>query len=119
VQTPVVFTQNTPDSGREKKATDAQKSRQWDGTSHVPVHVSLFHISPPLSSPNSGVFYTYFHNLAHRLRLEKLLYLELSRSSNGFFKVLLDPGGGFSSETAARRFQKRNGRYETASEVKR
>jgi hypothetical protein len=33
--------------------------------------------------------------------------------------VLLDPGGGFTSETAARRFQKRNGRYETVSEVKR
>jgi hypothetical protein len=33
-----------------------------------------------------GVFYTCFYNHAHRLRLEKLLYLELSRSSNGFFK---------------------------------
>ena len=52
-------------------------------------------------------------------RLEKLLCLELSRSSKGFFKVLLDPGGGFNSETAARRFQKLNGRYETVSEVKR
>jgi hypothetical protein len=29
----------------------------------------------------------------------------------------MDPGGGFTSETAARRFQKRNGRYETVSEV--
>jgi hypothetical protein len=65
------------------------------------------------------VFYTYFYNHAHRLRLEKLFYLELSRSTNGFVKVLLDPGGGFTSETAARRFQKRNGRYETVSEVKR
>ena len=34
----------------------------------------------------------------------KLLYIELSRSSNGYFKPLLDPGGGFTSETAARRF---------------
>jgi hypothetical protein len=60
-------------------------------------------------------------NHARRLRLEKLLYLhiELSRSSNGYFKPLLDPGGGFNSENAARRFQKRNGRYETVSEVKR
>jgi hypothetical protein len=33
--------------------------------------------------------------------------------------VLLDPGGGFTSETAARRFQKSNGRYETVLEVKR
>jgi hypothetical protein len=38
--------------------------------------------------------------------LKKLLYLELSRSPNGIFKPLLDPGGGFTSETAARRFQK-------------
>jgi hypothetical protein len=44
--------------------------------------------------------YTYFYNHAHRLRLEKLLYKELSRSSNGHFKPLLDPGGGFRSETA-------------------
>jgi hypothetical protein len=43
------------------------------------------------------------------LRLEILLYLEPSRSSNGFFKPLLDPDGGFTSETAERRFQKRNG----------
>jgi hypothetical protein len=38
----------------------------------------------------------------------------------GFLKLkcfwLLDPGGA--SETAARRFQNRNGRYETVSEVK-
>jgi hypothetical protein len=37
------------------------------------------------SSWTPGVFYTYFYNHARRLRLEKLLYLELSRSSNGFF----------------------------------
>ena len=49
---------------------------------------------------------TYFYNHAHRLRLEKLLYLELSRSSNKFLKALLDPGGGFTSETTARRFPK-------------
>jgi hypothetical protein len=36
-----------------------------------------------------------------------------------FFKPLLDPGDRFTSETAARRFQKQNGRYETVSEVKR
>jgi hypothetical protein len=51
--------------------------------------------------------------------LKKLLHVELSRSSNGYFKPLLDPVGGFIFETAARRFQKRNGRYETVSEVKR
>jgi hypothetical protein len=34
------------------------------------------------------------------------------------FKPLLDPGGGLTSETAARR-QKRNGRCATVSEVKR
>jgi hypothetical protein len=52
-----------------------------------------------------GEFYTWSCNHAHRLRLKKLLYLELPRSLNGFLKVLLDPGGGFASETALRRFQ--------------
>jgi hypothetical protein len=57
------------------------------------------------------LFYTCFYNHARRLRLEKLLYIGLSRSANGFFKPLLDPGdgsllilkpphGGFRSETA-------------------
>jgi hypothetical protein len=64
------------------------------------------YISPFHSRGTPGAFYTYFYNYAHRLRLEKLLYLELSTSPNGFFKVLLDPGGGFTSETAARRLQK-------------
>jgi hypothetical protein len=70
----------------------------------------MFHFSGVYSSSTPGVFYTYFYNHAYRLRLEKLLYLELSRSSNGYsvqyFKPLLDPGGGFASETTARRFQK-------------
>ena len=56
--------------------------------------------SPLNLSWTPGVFYTYFYNHARRLRLEKLLYLELSRSLNGFFKALLDLGGGFASETA-------------------
>ena len=46
------------------------------------------------------LFYTYFYNHAHRLRHEKLLYTEVSRSPSGYFKPLLDPGGGFRSETA-------------------
>ena len=33
--------------------------------------------------------------------LKKLLYPELSRITNGRFKPLLDPGGGFISETTA------------------
>ena len=37
-----------------------------------------------------------------------------SRSSNGFFKPLLDPDGRFTSETAVS-----NGRYTAVSEVKR
>jgi hypothetical protein len=45
------------------------------------------------------LIYTYFYNHARRLRLEKLLCLEPSRSSNGLFKPLLDPGGGFGIET--------------------
>jgi hypothetical protein len=56
---------------------------------------------------------------ARRLHLEKLLHVGLSRSSNGHFKPLLDPGGGFTSETVALQFQKRNGRCVTVSEVKR
>jgi hypothetical protein len=39
----------------------------------------------------------FLDNHARRLRLEKLLYLELSRSPNGFFNPLPDPGGGFTS----------------------
>jgi hypothetical protein len=53
-----------------------------------------------------GFFCTYFYNHAHRLCLENyILHIELPRSSNGYFKPLLDPGGGFTSETAARWFQ--------------
>jgi hypothetical protein len=52
------------------------------------------------------LFYTYCYNHAHRLRLEKLLCLEPSRSSNEFFKPLLDPGDGFTSETTEKQFQK-------------
>ena len=70
----------------------------------------LRYISHPNSSWIPGVFYTYHYNHAHRLRPEKLLYLELSRSPNGFFK---------STSGSRWRFQKRNGRKETVSEVKR
>jgi hypothetical protein len=47
--------------------------------------------------PTPQVFYTCSYNHAHRLRLEKLLlfYIELSKSSSGYFKPLLDPGGRF------------------------
>jgi hypothetical protein len=45
------------------------------------------YISHGDSSSTPGVFYTHFYNHAHRLRLEKLLYLELSRSPNGFSEV--------------------------------
>jgi hypothetical protein len=61
----------------------------------------------PVPLAGAGVFHArFFYNHAHRPRLDKLLYLELSRSSNGNFKLLLDPGGSFASKTAARRFQK-------------
>ena len=64
------------------------------------------HISDLDSFSTPQPFHIYFYNYAHRLRLEKLLCLEPSRSSNGFFKPLLDPDDGFNSETAERRFQK-------------
>jgi hypothetical protein len=60
----------------------------------APVTVPLIQVGP------LGAFYTYFYNHARRLRLEKLLYRELSRSPSGYFKPLLDPGDGFRSETA-------------------
>ena len=70
-----------------------------------------------------GMFYTCFHNHAHRPRLEKMLSLELStvyrRSPNGLCKPLLDPGDRSASETAARRLQERNGRCATVLEPKR
>ena len=86
----------------------------------------------------------YLYNHAHRrLELEKLLCLEPPRSLSGYFKSLLNPGDGFTSENEAkrslrsrfrseavtnlcsavpvpaRRFQKRNGRYVTVSAVER
>ena len=47
-----------------------------------------------------------------------MVYRELSRIPSGYFKLLLDPDGRFNFETAARRFQNRNGRYVTVSEAK-
>jgi hypothetical protein len=52
--------------------------------------------------PRGVLYILYFYDHAHRPRLEKPLYIELSRSSSGYFKPLLDPGGGFNSETAVR-----------------
>jgi hypothetical protein len=60
-----------------------------------------------VSSWTPGVFYTYTYsyNHARRLRLGIFLYVGPSRSSNGYFKPLLYPGGRFDSETVTRRFQ--------------
>jgi hypothetical protein len=57
-------------------------------------------ISHGHSRGTPGVFYTtYSYNHVHRLRLERLLYLELSRNTRT--PALLGPGGGFgfTSET--------------------
>jgi hypothetical protein len=40
--------------------------------------------SPCVKGRGLEVFYTYFYNHARRLGLEKILYLEVSRSPNGF-----------------------------------
>jgi hypothetical protein len=49
-----------------------------------------FKIEPP------GVSHMFLqYNHARRLRLKKLLYIELPRSSSGYFKPLLDPGNRF------------------------
>ena len=50
----------------------------------------------PISTPRC---FTHISNHARRPRLKKLLCLGLSRGSGGFFKVLLDSGGGFASKT--------------------
>ena len=66
--------------------------------------VAVIQVSPP------GVFCTCFYNHACRFRLEKLLHIGPSRSSNGRSKPLLGPGGGFRSKTAvAQPFWKCNG----------
>jgi hypothetical protein len=57
------------------------------------ISVNKIQVGPP------GYFtHISIYSHARRLHLEKLLYTELSRSSYGFFKPLLDPGGGFTSE---------------------
>ena len=70
-------------------------------TCHLCMYVSVYDVrmyvcmlyAILLSVPMYIYIYIYIYNHAHRPHLEKLLYLELSRSTNGFFKVLLDPGG--------------------------
>ena len=74
--------------------------------------VPLIPVAPP------ALVHTYFYSHARRVRLEKLLTtapcIKVPISSNEFFiKVLLDPGGRFTSTTTAQRFQKLNGGYET------
>jgi hypothetical protein len=63
-----------------------------------------------------------FYNHAHRIRLEKLLYLELSRSPNGFLNRfwLLDLGGGFVvSEAVGERPLRNRFIIETVTDLKR
>ena len=67
------------------------------------MHSCMMHVHGRHSSWAPGAFYTYFYNHAHRLRLEKLLCIELSRSPSGYF---------FKTSESRQRFQKRNGRYE-------
>ena len=66
------------------------------------ISATLLRVGPP----------GYFTHISITTPFEKLLYLELSisRSPNGFF---------FSTSGSRWLFQKRNGRYETVSEVKR
>jgi hypothetical protein len=52
-----------------------------------PYNTVLITGSHPHSSGPPGVFYTYFYNHAHRLRLEKLLYLgSFLEAPTGFLK---------------------------------
>jgi hypothetical protein len=50
---------------------------------HTHTHTHIY-ISLSDSRGTIGAFYAYFHKHARRLRLEKLLHPELSRSSSGF-----------------------------------
>ena len=61
-------------------------------STQLTVHISGL---DPFRTP--GVFYTYFYNNAHRIRLEKLKYLEPSRSPNG--KTTSGLHGRFEIET--------------------
>jgi hypothetical protein len=69
----------------------------------------MIYQSPSFKFDPRGILY-YFYNHARRLRPEKILYLQLSRSPSGYFNPLLGPGGGFRSETAF---------YVTVSDLKR
>jgi hypothetical protein len=71
-------------NGHGRYITDSP-DRTFVSVGEWPLHIVVINISPPNSSPTPGVFYTYFYNHARRLRLEKILYLEPSRSSNGYF----------------------------------
>jgi hypothetical protein len=105
---------DTPADGR-RAAGGRTPPPAGGGQADAPVGAMLqggtvYHISHRHSRSTPGVFYTCFYNHAHRIRLEKLLYLELSRSPSGFFKALLwiqvavsllkPPHGGFRRETA-------------------
>jgi hypothetical protein len=76
----------------------------WNFSFVIWFHAPFLSDIDPVPTPQA--FYTFFYNHAHRPHFEKLLYVGLSRSPNGHFKPLLDPGGRFISETAARWFQK-------------
>jgi hypothetical protein len=78
------------------------------GTRILYVYVYMY-ISHRDSRGTPGVFHAYLYNHARRLRLEKLLYPEVSRSPNGFLNrfwiqvavsLPKPPHGGFRSETA-------------------
>jgi hypothetical protein len=69
-----------------------QRAARVGGKEHAK-GTDVMDISELYSSSTPGGIY----NHANLLRLKKLLYVELSRSSNGYFKPLLDPGGGSTS----------------------
>jgi hypothetical protein len=60
------------------------------------VHNISISITTPVVSALKNNYY--YYKMPH-------FGLSISRSPNGFFFVLLDPGGGFASKTAVRRFQ--------------
>ena len=72
--------------GPEAKRSPGPGSRSGlKYTSVAYYRIGVDHCSITHSRTAPGVFYTHFYNHAHRLHLEELLCLELSRSFSGYF----------------------------------
>ena len=97
---------------KQQEVPKNQEARPQGGVSEgrcVCTNGVCMHVNDNFLSWALGAFHTCFYNHARRLRLEKLLYIGVSRSPNGFFKcfwiqvavsLLKPPHGGYRSKTA-------------------